>query len=49
MNSAAKPQCGTTLRVVNRDAERRSTILQKNMAFGDNDVGRDFLASVMVV
>ena len=38
--SASKPHCGTTLRVVNRDAERRATILQKNIAFGDNDVAR---------
>ncbi len=27
--SAVKPHCGTTLCVVNRDAERRATILQK--------------------
>ena len=36
IHSAAKPHCGTTLRVVNRDAERRATILQNKQAESTN-------------
>ncbi|GDY07059.1 hypothetical protein LBMAG52_05450 [Planctomycetia bacterium] len=36
-DSAAEPHCGTTLRVVNRDAERHATIIL---------LGTDFLIPV---